>query len=866
MGDLGDYDGNDAAVGVLVDGVTSNIETADIQTQEARHYNADQGTIGAATIRAAERPRDGGVASPVVVAGRAMDGGANSVVFGVAEATAVGSDAAAADGAGVGGVGGQVSNTQAYRRRSCLADSLNVHVPCEREDTGTGSGSRILQVLEEERTASDAATTPSRTTPILLQDVYINKLVAFCPDKEKWMKAKAYRPAGTAYIIGRVCRQGKKGSMLRFLRFVGWIVSSRKRWNTLVWGVLQRGIKNYSVLIRMKNPDWRILVQPDPTDDIDFEENDSNCEEEEVFKSLTPLSLFLQVLKKWKLFETCDLCRLEKLRHHHTCFNTKRNRPELTCAQSSSICSSIPQVQVFCLHSPIFLAPSFARDEQVLYGVLLYDLVKHELHCQRSDVMHRLGGVINQSEAQSLSDQLAKLEKAKIQQHVLEVTRPLYGTNRIVNMDNYYTSVQLLQGLHLKGLYGRGTVRSKSKHYPVHSILHEADCVRGDYRQSVSHDHIMLAVSWCDGNIVNMLSNADSPTVTSVTRLIGSEKQSFPAPECIAQYNTNMQGVDRLDQIRGRFSIADGHSFKNWHKKLSLALIDMARSNAYLTRRLVTSEQGKSRDPHRDFVIELIGKLISGQWKNAPNDDLIFYSGETLDDGDAEHVVTPSLLHQEDSAIAVATTACDSVSSRQIHGDSIRKRRRCIVCRWEERYPTQVTTYCVTHGVCLCQEVHEDAEPWMCPSSSLTCWDKYHQFYYPQGLFTDKGNVRRGSELNKLKVSLPVPKPKTTKRKVARQLHDARETSPRSSGGSVSGASERDGGVGPLEFAAFGLGGGGSIHGLVAFARSSAAFAGDAALGGGAAALGGDAALGGGEAALGGDTPHDGSAVVLDGG
>ncbi|GMF53491.1 unnamed protein product [Phytophthora fragariaefolia] len=108
MGDLGGYDGDDAAVGVLVDGVTSNIETADIQTQEPRHYNADQGTIGAATIQADERPRDGGVAGPVVVAGRAMDGGANSVVFGVAEAAVVGSDAAGADGADVGGVGGQV--------------------------------------------------------------------------------------------------------------------------------------------------------------------------------------------------------------------------------------------------------------------------------------------------------------------------------------------------------------------------------------------------------------------------------------------------------------------------------------------------------------------------------------------------------------------------------------------------------------------------------------------------------------------------------------------------------------------------------------------------------------------------------------
>ncbi|GMF27829.1 unnamed protein product [Phytophthora fragariaefolia] len=393
--------------------------------------------------------------------------------------------------------------------------------------------------------------------------------------------------------------------------------------------------------------------------------------------------------------------------------------------------------------------------------------LNYKLHCQQSDVMHRLGGVINQSEAQSLSDQLAKLENAKIRQHA--------------SMD--------------AELSARRASTTQSTVFCTRPIAF-VEIIVSQSHMTIAHDHSMLAVSWCDGNIVNMLSNADSSTVTSVTRLIGSEKQSFPAPECIAQYNTNMQGVERLDQIRGRFSIADGHSFEKWHKKLSLALIDMARSNAYLTRRLVTSEQGKSRDPHRDFVIELLGELISGQWKNAPNDGRMFYSGETLDDGDAEHVVTPSPLHQEDRAFAVATTACDSVSSRQI---------------------------------------------------------------------------------------------------------------PRSSGGSGSDASETDGGVGPLGLAAFGLGGGGSIHGLVAFARSrdivhhhgggdgalgggaavgrgaeldggaalgggavlrggAAALAGDAALGGGAAALGGDAALGGGAAALAGDTPHDGSAVVLDGG
>ncbi|KAE9169391.1 hypothetical protein PF002_g30369 [Phytophthora fragariae] len=81
--------------------------------------------------------------------------------------------------------------------------------------------------------------------------------------------------------------------------------------------------------------------------------------------------------------------------------------------------------------------------------------LNYKPHWNRSDVQNRLGGVVDAREAQNLREELDVV--SKIRQHVLEVTRPLFGTNRIVNMDNYYTSVQLLQELRLKGLYGRGT-------------------------------------------------------------------------------------------------------------------------------------------------------------------------------------------------------------------------------------------------------------------------------------------------------------------------------------------------------------------------------------------------------------------------
>ncbi|GMF31534.1 unnamed protein product [Phytophthora fragariaefolia] len=252
--------------------------------------------------------------------------------------------------------------------------------------------------------------------------------------------------------------------------------------------------------------------------------------------------------------------------------------------------------------------------------------------------------------------------------------------------------------------------------------------------------------------------------------MIGSEKQPFSAPECVAQYNTNMQGVDRLDQIRGRFSTADGHSYKRWHKTLALALIDVARSNAYLTRRLAKGEPA-AYDPHRMFLMELVGELLNGQWNNAPRDGRMLFGGGMLDDEEADRVGTPSSLQHASGPAELSTTACTSVSSRQIHAEKSRKRRRCILCRWEGRNPTEVTNYCLTHDVCLCRIVHNrPAEPWMCSLTPSTCWDKFHQFYYPSGLFTDTDNVRRCSKLAKLKATHKLTSQAVRRPAAARQI------------------------------------------------------------------------------------------------
>lgn len=105
-----------------------------------------------------------------------------------------------------------------------------------------------------------------------------------------------------------------------------------------------------------------------------------------------------------------------------------------------------------------------------------------------------------------------------------------------------------------------------------------------------------------------------------------------------------MQGVDRHDQLRGRFSLADGHSFKIWHKNMALAFIDIARCNAYICHRLACipelngeedllggDEEGSARsgrDKHRSFVASLVREMFDGSWaESLDDDDGMLYTG-----------------------------------------------------------------------------------------------------------------------------------------------------------------------------------------------------------------------------------------------
>ncbi|KAG3130717.1 hypothetical protein PI126_g20376 [Phytophthora idaei] len=118
---------------------------------------------------------------------------------------------------------------------------------------------------------------------------------------------------------------------------------------------------NCIALTPVKNPDWRILVRPDPTGEIDFEEDDSDGEEEEVIQVFDPTEILpaspaeVEALRSMRFVPSGDVERPSYLYQHRDGSTQTYLRPEFKNWFEHSASSSC-----FAYIPPLFLAPSAA--------------------------------------------------------------------------------------------------------------------------------------------------------------------------------------------------------------------------------------------------------------------------------------------------------------------------------------------------------------------------------------------------------------------------------------------------------------------------------------------------------------------------
>ena len=161
------------------------------------------------------------------------------------------------------------------------------------------------------------------------------------------------------------------------------------------------------------------------------------------------------------------------------------------------------------------------------------------------------------------------------------LTSDLDGKEHRVYFDNYFTSVKLMENLLSRKINACGIIKKNRKHLPE---FRKTMKTRGELETFVS-DTGIIASKWIDSTDVYILSNFHSNDPNKITTVLRKNnkgvKIAVPAPPSIADYNKNMNSVDKFDQLMSSYNI-DRRSKKWWHR-IFFYFLDAAVLNAYIS-------------------------------------------------------------------------------------------------------------------------------------------------------------------------------------------------------------------------------------------------------------------------------------------
>ena len=257
---------------------------------------------------------------------------------------------------------------------------------------------------------------------------------------------------------------------------------------------------------------------------------------------------------------------------------------------------------------------------------------------------------------------------------VTGLTTCLRGMNYVINMDNFFTSVDLFESLLQEDISARGTVRINRRGLP-RTDLSEPRLTDQGTCNTVQRGR-MSAYAWKDKRVVNLLSSSDDPTATTTVdrKQHDGTKKVVPCPVALHQYNAFMGGVDRADQVRSQYPTA--RTSHRWWVYVFWFLFDVAVANAFILMKESEAHQRRRRNgrpkrkllPLLEFRKKLSKKLLGcrdGQQNRR------------------RHVI--------------------------MHGPT---RRRCQGCRRDRNRRCETKTYCVRCDVVMCSKSFSAYHGW----------------------------------------------------------------------------------------------------------------------------------------------------------
>ena len=177
---------------------------------------------------------------------------------------------------------------------------------------------------------------------------------------------------------------------------------------------------------------------------------------------------------------------------------------------------------------------------------------------------------------------------------VYQLTKPLHGKHHQVFIDNYFSTVPLMEYLLHHQVYCCGTIRSDRKYLPK-NLKTEKTLQRGEFDYCVS-DGGLVFYKWKDNKVVTLLSNfhgTESATVLQTQK--DGRRINFNCLVAIKVYNTYMGGVDKADMLISSYGLS--RKSKKWWHRIFFGLIDRALCNAFIAFNKITKAKMKSLDP-----------------------------------------------------------------------------------------------------------------------------------------------------------------------------------------------------------------------------------------------------------------------------
>jgi hypothetical protein len=171
-------------------------------------------------------------------------------------------------------------------------------------------------------------------------------------------------------------------------------------------------------------------------------------------------------------------------------------------------------------------------------------------------------------------------------------------------MDNYFSSPNLFDNLHMKARNCCGIVRPKRKGMPS-DFGRKLRLKWGDLKTRVRGD--LTAIVWKDKRNLNRLTNKHRPPGEGN---FSDEHGNALKPAILQDYNRHMGYVDKGDHMMNSYSISR-RTWK-WTKKSFFHFLDLSVLNSYI---LLTSCGSKLT--HRDFRLALVRDLIQ-KWGRVP--------------------------------------------------------------------------------------------------------------------------------------------------------------------------------------------------------------------------------------------------------